>query len=491
MKILRVIASMDPATGGPCQGIRYSIPYLQSEGCLNEVVCLDDPEAAFLNKDPFPVHALGRGKGPLRYHSSLLKWLEANLHSYDSVIVHGLWLWPSIATWIAIRKLRRKGCRLVIPSYTSASASLTPSSQLPAPKTPPYFVMPHGMLDPWFQHEPGRRWKALRNRIYWRWIEHRVIRDAAAVLFTCQRELELARTTFPLYSPNREINIGYGVPDSPVHTEEMDRAFHESCPGLHYERPFLLFLSRIHPKKGIDLLIRAYAEVFGDLSKAKRDKPADVTSQLTAPNSQLPEPFAFSQSSISDTPFPINHVPALVIAGPVDSDYAREMIRLAECLLPGLVVSPRLPSVTRLPIPDHPCPINRPAIHFSGMLQGDAKWGALYRCEVFVLPSHQENFGISIAEALSCSKPVLISRQVNIAPEIQSDRAGFVGPGNLEGVASLLRRWKESQPLERSVLVRSAYACFVSRFGVASAAQRLWVALRSGSPNNSITQNLS
>jgi glycosyltransferase involved in cell wall biosynthesis len=303
--------------------------------------------------------------------------------------------------------------------------------------------------------------------------------------------LELARTTFPLYSPNREINIGYGVPDSPVHTEEMDRAFHESCPGLHYERPFLLFLSRIHPKKGIDLLIRAYAEVFGDLSKAKRDKPADVTSQLTAPNSQLPEPFAFSQSSISDTPFPINHVPALVIAGPVDSDYAREMIRLAECLLPGLVVSPRLPSVTRLPIPDHPCPINRPAIHFSGMLQGDAKWGALYRCEVFVLPSHQENFGISIAEALSCSKPVLISRQVNIAPEIQSDRAGFVGPGNLEGVASLLRRWKESQPLERSVLVRSAYACFVSRFGVASAAQRLWVALRSGSPNNSITQNLS
>ena len=455
MRILRVIASMDPATGGPCQGIRYSIPVLNSMGCTNEVVCLDDPKAAFLGKDAFVIHALGRGRGPLRYHPSLLPWLEANITSYDSVIIHGLWLWPSIATRIATQRLHTKARRQIRTENATASVFLIPRSQLPAHKIPPYFVMPHGMLDPWFQQESGRRWKSLRNRIYWRWIERRVIRDASAILFTSQRELELARTTFPHYSPNDEINVGYGVPDPPTHTDELDRTFQESCPGLPHDRPFLLFLSRIHPKKGIELLIRAYADVYGSM---------DSTS---------------------------NALPALVIAGPIDSDYASEMICLAESLLPGSVMSPRYPSVTRLPISDHPFPINRPAIHFTGMLQGAAKWGALYRCEVFVLPSHQENFGISVAEALSCSKPVLISCQVNIEAEIATDRAGLVDKANLEGVTSLLRRWKEAQLVQRRELTRSAYASFISRFGVSSAAGRLLVALRKDSSNTSFTRNIS
>jgi glycosyltransferase involved in cell wall biosynthesis len=436
MKVLRVIASMDPATGGPCQGIRYSIPYLDSQGCLNEVVCLDDPQAAFLEKDPFPVHALGLGKGPLRYHSGFVRWMEANLSRFDAVIVHGLWLWPSIATWIAIQRLQKKAQHL-----SASSPSRSANSQLPAPKIPPYFVMPHGMLDPWFQREPERRWKALRNRIYWRLIERRVIRDAAAVLFTCQRELELARTTFPLYTPHREINVGYGVPDPPAHTEAMDRAFYSLCPGLAHNRGFLLFLSRIHPKKGIDLLIRSYAEVVGLISNAADNISSDM-----------------------------HHVPALVIAGPIDSDYAREMIGLSESLLPDRVFISRLPS-------DHQTPdqsqMHGPSIHFTGMLEGDSKWGAIQLCEAFILPSHQENFGISVAEALSCSKPVLISDKVNIFQEVKEAGAGFTAVDDKEGVMKLITQWITLDMQQRHEMSRNAKLVFKEKFHFGKAGTNL------------------
>ena len=93
-----------------------------------------------------------------------------------------------------------------------------------------------------------------------------------------------------------------------------------------------------------------------------------------------------------------------MIAGPgLDTAFGREMRQLAESLCPQ-------PS-TLTP---------QPAVFFPDMLTGDAKWGALYGCEAFVLPSHQENFGIAVVEALACGKPVLISNQVNIWREIEA-----------------------------------------------------------------------
>ncbi len=55
LKILRVIDSMDPSRGGPCQGIRNSIPELYKMAIHNEVVCLDEHNAPYLGKDPFTI----------------------------------------------------------------------------------------------------------------------------------------------------------------------------------------------------------------------------------------------------------------------------------------------------------------------------------------------------------------------------------------------------------------------------------------------------
>ena len=62
MKILRVTASMDPAYGGPPHGIRASIRAMAALGVENEVVCCDAPDAGWIGRDAFPLHALGPGR---------------------------------------------------------------------------------------------------------------------------------------------------------------------------------------------------------------------------------------------------------------------------------------------------------------------------------------------------------------------------------------------------------------------------------------------
>jgi glycosyltransferase involved in cell wall biosynthesis len=406
MRILHVVAGMDPRQGGVCQAIRTIIQGLILAGDHhNEVACLDDPRADYLASESFPVHALGPAKGPWCYGKGLFPWLLENLGRFDSVIVHGLWLYPSHAAAKALRTLKRRG-----------AASL-----------PALHVMPHGMLDPYFQRDPSRRVKAFRNWIYWKVIEHRVVNEATGLLFTCEEERLLARQPFCPYRPKLESVVGLGVEEPPGFRAEMSEAFLHACPDLD-GRPYLLFLSRIHPKKGIDLLIRAYAQL--------------------------------ATSGIG--PSRLKSFPALIIAGPLGSPYATEMQRLAEELV-----------LRRSSISDH----YSPRILFPGMLRDDAKWGAFYGCEAFVLPSHQENFGIAVVEALACGKPVLISNQVNIWREIDG-RGGMVQPDSLDGIRNLLKDWQSLSVEERQNMSVKAIQCFQENFRIDGAARKLFQTLQ-------------
>lgn len=402
MKILHVISSMDPRAGGPCQGIRNLMPQAQAAGHSVEVVCLDNPVADYLSREIVAVHALGQGRSAWSYHPALRPWLESNLKRFDAVILNGLWQYPGYL----LSKLTQQ------------------------PGMPPYFVFPHGMLDPWFQRAPERRLKAVRNWFYWKLIERRVISRAAAVLFTCAEELRLARLTFRPYQPQREINVGYGVDQPPIFHERMVTAFAEKCSDLN-GRPYFLFLSRIHPKKGLGLLIRAYAKVYH--SKEKNSPASDSgATKKTALTGKL------------------STVPVLVIAGPgLDTDHGKQMQRLAATL----------------------CPAD--SVLWPGMLTGDAKWGALYQAEAFVLTSHQENFGIAVVESLACGKPVLISNQINIWKEIEEDQAGLVSDDTLAGAEDLFCRWERLTPEARSAMNRAAKASYENCFGIGVAAKSL------------------
>ena len=117
-------------------------------------------------------------------------------------------------------------------------------------------------------------------------------------------------------------------------------------------------------------------------------------------------------------------------------------------------------------------------ITWTGMLQGPLKWGALRAADVFGLPSHQENFGVAVVEALSVGLPVLISRRVNIWREVVEDHAGLADEDTLRGTTALLMRWHALAPSERLAMKSHARACFQSRFRMDAAAARLVAAIR-------------
>lgn len=394
MTILHVVANMDPQSGGVCQAVRTIIDGLSRRGIHNEVATVDAPDALYLTPYTFPVHALGPAANGWQYSNRLLPWLLTNLSRFDTVIVHGLWLYPSHAVQKAMAQLRQ-----------------TPGSQLPR-----FLVMPHGMLDPWFQRASGRRIKAVRNWAYWKLIENKVINQADGLLFTCQTELLLAREPFRPYQPAQELNVGHGIADVPVFQPAMTDAFRERCPALN-DQPYLLFLSRIDTKKGVDLLLDAYAQ----LQREGRVTP----------------------------------MPKLVVAGPgLDSAYGSQLQQqvaqspaLAECIM------------------------------FPGMLSGDAKWGAFFGCQAFVLPSHQENFGIAVVEALACGSPVLISNQVNIWREIEQEAGGLIEADTLDGTYQLLNRWLSLSATEQQHMRQHARQAFLRHFSIDPATDRLVDAL--------------
>lgn len=390
MKILRVIASMNPAHGGPAQGIRNSIPALERLGIHNEVVCFDLPTESFLKRDPFVIYAIGPSRSPYGYCSKLHSWLKDNLHQFDAVIIHGLWLYNSFGTYRVWKTIKKQ----------NGSA-------------PKLFVMPHGMLDPYFQKAANRKLKAIRNWLFWWLVERRVVNSADGILFTCEQELLLARQTFGRYQPRKELNVSYGIPPAPSNSAKLIHEFQLVC-GIQFNQPYWLFLSRVHEKKGTDLLIKAY------------------------------------QKLLSET----GALPSLVIAGPgLDTAYGKAMVELAK------------------PTPE---------IQFAGMLTGDAKWGALHGCELFVLPSHQENFGIAVVEALACGKPVLISKQVNIWQEINHENAGLIDEDTPEGVLRLLTDWSNLSNEARTLMGERAKATYRNYFTIEQAAKRMAQVLVNG-----------
>ena len=383
MRILQIIRSVDPRGGGPIEGVVRQNAALGSDG-VREIVSLDPPDAPFLKDLPIAVHPMGVtpydeiGRSKLAafgYSPRLIPWLKENARAYDCAVVNGLWNYAAVG----------------------------PSRVLPKGELP-YFVFSHGMMDPWF-----RKTYPIKHQVKqasWLLFEGRLAAGAEAVLFTTEEERTLAEGQFVGHAYRGEI-MRYGTSAPSGEPEADARAFREACPSLG-GRPYLLFLSRIHPKKGCDLLIRAFAAVAS-----------------SEPDMQL------------------------VMAGPDQTDWAAQLKVEANRLGVGA------------------------RVHWPGMLQGSAKWGAFRCAEAFVLPSHQENFGIVVAESLACGAPVLISDKVNIWREIVASDAGYVAPDDEAGTVSLLRRWMATPASARRHMRAQARAAFEAFFDVRLAAQDL------------------
>ena len=374
MKLLQIIRSVNPTGGGVIETVKQFSRVLEAQGHGTTIASLDAPHDSWVLSCPHQVAALGPARGTYGITRRFIPWLRQHAAEFDAAVVNGLWQFHSYATW---RAMRGNG--------------------------PPYFVFPHGMLDPWFRR--AYPLKHLKKCLYWPWAEYRVLRDARAVLFTSEQEQRLARGSFRLYrATERIVPLGIARPAGNAASER--EIFHERFPECRGKR-LVLFLGRIHEKKGCDLLIRAFAEV------------APFHSDLL-----------------------------LVLAGPEQQNASPWRALAAEAGIAHRVV-------------------------WTGMLDGALKWGALRSAEVFALPSHQENFGIAVAEALSCGVPVLISREVNIWREVTESGAGLAEADTAEGATALLQQWLEKTPEERAQMRMQAQACFEQRFEIGQATEAL------------------
>jgi glycosyltransferase involved in cell wall biosynthesis len=392
MKLLRIIHSLAPEAGGPVEGIHQISPLLAARGVTTTVVSLDSPTHAWLQPnatlpDGFTALGIGPGQGIYGYRRGVVKSLLPLIADSDAVVIHGIWQYHAFATWRSIRRA--------------------------APSAPPYWVYPHGMLDPWFKRTYPR--KHLKKWLYWPWADYRVLRDATGVCFTSEQERLLARQSFWLYRAH-ELVVPYGLQTPPGHGDiqmqlRQRQTFFDRFPELTGQR-LILCLARLHVKKGLDLLLEAFAPL------ARQD--------------------------------PSLH---LMLAGPANSSADKDLKR-------SLIETAR----------DHGVAAQ---VHLPGLLDGDLKWGALRSAELFAMPSHQENFGVAVVEALACGLPVLISTAINIGEEVLAAGAGLVQADTREATTTALAAWNVLSSEQRKAMAASASRLFHERFELNTNIDRL------------------
>jgi glycosyltransferase involved in cell wall biosynthesis len=360
---------MNPKMGGVVEAVNQAAINFNKNLHQMDVLTFDESDADWI-KSQKNYRIIGIGKGHTSYAFNLryIQWLLNHAKEYNFIILDGLWQFHIVGGYIL--KLLKI----------------------------PFGVYTHGMLDPYFNEN---KLKYLKKLPFWLFIERNVIAFANVTLFTCEEEKLLAQNSFPFYCSTPKIaTLGVNLP-SPFNSN-LNTQFHDKYPHLKDKR-LGLFLSRINKKKGIDLLLQAFAKL-----------------------DHLPDDFD------------------LVIAGP-DHDHMKI-------------------SLMKL------CPKHlTKRIHWVGMLTGDIKWGAYQVANCFILPSHQENFGIVVAEALSTGTPVLITNKVNIWREIEAAKAGLVENDDVEGITKLLNQWFKLTAEEKRDMASKAKKCYQNNFSIESA----------------------
>ena len=325
MRVLHVIPSVAERSGGPATAIVPMCRALKQEGVEVLLVSTNagmDHDESITEYKGIPAKFFPTQIGDsFKYSRPLSSWLTSNIQQFDVAHIHAVFNHSSMA---AAHVSRRAGV--------------------------PYVVRPLGTLEPWSMTQ-----KSIRKRVFWQISGKGMLRRAAAIHYTTEAE---KLSTERLLGLNHGKVIALGIEANsatPSTNIRLDQHFPELASG-----PYALVLSRLHPKKGLDVLIDAF------LSLAQIQK------------------FAHWR---------------LVIAGDGAEDYVLKLKAMAG---------------------------SSSQILFTGWLDGEKKNAVISGASLLVLPSHQENFGLCVMEALSHSVPVLVSPHVNLAEEIVLANAGWI-----------------------------------------------------------------
>ena len=370
MKILHVVSSTNPNNGGVIESIKLKYSIYKTLKIKCEILCLDYNGDEWLKDKRLPiVHCVASKKKSIKKYFNLFIWLDKNIKNYDLVICDGLWEFTNFAVWKMANKYNIK-----------------------------YHVIVHGMLDPWFNQFI---FKYIKKFIYWILIQHRILRDANLVLFTSKEEENLAKkSNFYLYDFKSDI-LKLPIDKNPYKYNKKDNSFYKKFPKLKNKK-IILYLGRIDKKKGLDLLIKAFAILI-----KKNDSNKEIH---------------------------------LVIAGPYEFFFYTKMINLIKSLKLDKFIT------------------------MMGPLYNKLKWDAFNSCDVFCLPTHQENFGITIAESLSVGKPVITTNKTNIWKILRNYKSGFTSNDDYNGLLKSLIKWNLLKTKEYKQMSKNSFKCFKENF---------------------------
>ena len=232
MKILHVLETLSPRYGGPVSVLVALAEAQQRAGHQVTVATTnaDHPRGTYrapgwdtLAGGAVPVLYGGVGFAPLQFSRDLAAYLRLTVAEFDIVHIHGLYRFPpTYAAWQARRQ------------------------------SVPYVVMPHGALDPYLYAKSSTGWLRFK-RLYERWFDLPNLHAAGAIHYTAEEERERA-SFLKLRAPS------FVVPNG------LDWAQYATLPARGAlrarwgvgEAPLVLFLGRLHFKKGLDLLIPAF-----------------------------------------------------------------------------------------------------------------------------------------------------------------------------------------------------------------------------------------
>lgn len=233
MKVLHVIPSLSLKHGGPSVALPLMAKSLSALGVTVDIATTDDDGPGGRMRVPLVQPVLGVAGSTYYFRKQtefykvslpLARWLYQRIPDYDLVHVHALFSHTSLA---AARAARSRGV--------------------------PYIIRPLGLLNQWGM-EHRRPWL---KRLSLRFLEGPVLRHASAMHYTSSEEQQQAEKTGAT-AAGFVVPLGIDLESSRVEPEvgELCRRF----PVL-VSRRLILFLSRIDPKKGLDLLIPAFASV--------------------------------------------------------------------------------------------------------------------------------------------------------------------------------------------------------------------------------------